>query len=123
MCVVAALALHRNNHQSINVLSSIISTNFRRESHTLIDLDVLDDEVAGVETLGVGVGLGVLEETEEEFSGLDGPASPGDTEGLAYCSCLLASMAIMLDCDAVSKLPRWDLTPPACLSVVQCHVP
>lgn len=30
----------------------------------LVDLDVLDDQVAGVETLGVGVGLGVLEETE-----------------------------------------------------------
>lgn len=26
----------------------------------LVDLDVLDDEVAGVETLGIGVGLGVL---------------------------------------------------------------
>lgn len=62
---------------------SIISTNFRRESHTLIDLDVLDDEVAGVEALGVGVGFGVLEETEEEVGGLDGPAGLGDAEGLA----------------------------------------
>ena len=30
----------------------------------LVDLDVLDDQVAGVETLDVGVGLSVLEETE-----------------------------------------------------------
>lgn len=51
---------------------------------SLVDLDVLDDEVAGVETLGVGVGFGVLQETDEELGGLDGPASPADTELLAY---------------------------------------
>jgi hypothetical protein len=50
----------------------------------LVDLDVLDDQVAGVETLGVGVGLSILEETEEELGGLDGPASLGDAESLAY---------------------------------------
>jgi hypothetical protein len=49
----------------------------------LVDLDVLDDEVGGVETLGVSVGLGVLEETEQELGGLGGPASAGDTELLA----------------------------------------
>lgn len=27
----------------------------------LVDLDVLDDQVAGIETLGISVGLGVLE--------------------------------------------------------------
>lgn len=50
----------------------------------LVDLDVLDDQVAGVETLGISVGLGVLEETEKELGGLDGPSSLGDTELLAY---------------------------------------
>jgi hypothetical protein len=50
----------------------------------LVDLDVLDDQVAGVETLGVGVGLCVLEESEEDLGGLYGPASPGDTESLAW---------------------------------------
>ena len=50
----------------------------------LVDLDVLDDQVAGIETLGIGVGLGVLEETEQVLSGLDGPSSLGDTELLAY---------------------------------------
>jgi hypothetical protein len=50
----------------------------------LVDLDVLDDQVAGVQTLGVGVGLGVLEEADEDLSGLDGPAGLGDTESLAY---------------------------------------
>lgn len=50
----------------------------------LVDLDVLDDQVAGVETLGISVGLGVLEETEEELGRLDGPSCLGDTELLAY---------------------------------------
>lgn len=45
----------------------------------LVDLDVLDNEVTGVETLGVGVGLSVLEEVGEESGGLDGPASLADT--------------------------------------------
>jgi hypothetical protein len=30
----------------------------------LVDLDVLDDQVTGIETLGVGVGFGVLQETK-----------------------------------------------------------
>jgi hypothetical protein len=51
----------------------------------LVDLDVLDDQAAGIETLGVGVGLGVLEETEEELGRLYRPAGPGDTESLACC--------------------------------------
>jgi hypothetical protein len=49
----------------------------------LVDLDVLDDQVAGVETLGVGVGLSVLEQAKDELGALDGPAGPGDTESLA----------------------------------------
>lgn len=49
----------------------------------LVDLDVLDKEVTGVETLGVSVGLGVLEEVEEEVGGLDGPAGLADTPLLA----------------------------------------
>ena len=49
----------------------------------LVDLDVLDDQIASVEALGVGVGFGVTEETEEELGRLDGPASFRDTECLA----------------------------------------
>lgn len=49
----------------------------------LVDLDVLDDEGTGVEALGIGVGLGVLQEAEDELGGLDGPASAGDAELLA----------------------------------------
>lgn len=50
----------------------------------LVDLDVLDDEVAGVEALGISVGLSVLEQTEQELGRLDGPAGLGDTKLLAY---------------------------------------
>lgn len=57
----------------------------------LVDLDVLYDKVTGIEALGIGVGLSVLEETEKELSRLDGPASAGDTEGLAY---IIKSVAI-----------------------------
>ena len=49
----------------------------------LVDLDVLDDQVAGVEALGVGVGLGVAEEREKVLSRLYGPPGTGDTELLA----------------------------------------
>lgn len=51
---------------------------------SLVDLDVLDNEGASVETLGVGIGLSVLEETEKVLGRLDGPAGTGDTESLAY---------------------------------------
>jgi len=54
----------------------------------LVDLDVLDDQVASVETLGIGVGLGVLEEAEEELGGLHGPAGTGNAPLLA---CLFES--------------------------------
>jgi len=50
---------------------------------SLVDLDVLDNKSTGVETLGISVGLSVLEETEEELGGLLGPSSLGDTELLA----------------------------------------
>jgi hypothetical protein len=52
----------------------------------LVDLDVLDNKGTGVETLGVSVGLGVLEEVGEEVSGLDGPAGAADTPLLALSS-------------------------------------
>jgi hypothetical protein len=66
----------------------------------LVDLDVLDDQVAGVETLGVGVGLSVLEETEEELGRLDGPAGARDTPLLA---CLPPQSAPLLH--VMSKSP------------------
>lgn len=52
----------------------------------LVDLDVLDNQVASVKTLSIGVGLGVLQELEEELGRLDGPSSAGDTPLLACSS-------------------------------------
>lgn len=46
---------------------------------SLVDLDVLDNQIASVETLRISVGLGVLEQTEQELSRLDGPAGFRDT--------------------------------------------
>jgi hypothetical protein len=50
---------------------------------SLVDLNVLDEEVAGIEAFGIGIGLGVLEQIEKELGGLDRPAGLGDTELLA----------------------------------------
>jgi hypothetical protein len=65
---------------------------------------VLDDQVAGIETLGVGVGLSVLEETEEELGRLDGPAGLGDTERLA-CVLLLAAILALRGASKFSIVP------------------
>ena len=46
----------------------------------LVDLDMLDDQVASVQAFGVGIRFGVFEETEEELGGLFGPAGFGDAE-------------------------------------------
>jgi hypothetical protein len=50
---------------------------------SLVNLDALDNKGTGVETLGVGVGLSVLEEVDQELGRLDRPAGLGDTELLA----------------------------------------
>lgn len=61
---------------------------------SLVNLDALDNKVASVETLGVGVGLSVLEEVDQELGGLDGPAGLGDTELLAWKRELSAGCSI-----------------------------
>lgn len=50
----------------------------------LVDLDVLDDQVTGVEAFGVGVCFGVFEEGKEEFGRFLGPAGAGDAELFAF---------------------------------------
>jgi hypothetical protein len=50
---------------------------------SLVDLDVLYDQIAGVEALSIGVRFSIAEETEQELGGLDGPAGLGDAELLA----------------------------------------
>lgn len=49
----------------------------------LVDLNVLDDQVVGVEALGISVRLGVLEQTKEEFGGLDWVSGFRDAKVLA----------------------------------------
>ena len=46
----------------------------------LVDLDVLHDQVGGIEPFDVGIGFGVLEEAEQEFGGFDGMTGFGDAE-------------------------------------------
>ena len=46
----------------------------------LVDLDVLNDQVSSVKALDIGVGFGVLKESEEEFGGLDWVTGSRDTE-------------------------------------------
>lgn len=41
----------------------------------LLNTDVLDDEVLNGNVLGLGVGLGVLEQVQDELDGLDGPST------------------------------------------------
>lgn len=51
---------------------------------SLVDLDVGDNEVGGVQSLHEGVRLSVAEETEKELGRLYRPAGTGDTELLSY---------------------------------------
>jgi hypothetical protein len=60
----------------------------------LVDLDVLDDQVAGVQALGVGVCFGVLEEREQECGGLLGPAGAGDAELFACVRGFVSYMSL-----------------------------
>jgi len=67
--------------ETYTTVSTVCSSTLLRG---LVDLDVLNDQVAGIETLGVCVCLGVLEETKKELGGLDWPSSAGNTKLLAY---------------------------------------
>lgn len=42
---------------------------------SLLDHNVADDELLGLESLGLSVGLGVLEKGKEELDRLDGPST------------------------------------------------
>jgi hypothetical protein len=80
----------------------------------LVDLDVLNDQVAGIETLGVCVCFGVLQETEKEFSRLDGPSGTGDTELLSYTNSstlpdVLTKAIILVPCAARPVPPAYRL--------------
>lgn len=58
---------------------------------SLVDLDVLDDEIAGIKALGVRIRLRILEKSKEEVGGLDGPATLGSTERLCLSAATSAA--------------------------------
>lgn len=86
----------------------------------LVDLDVLDNQSTSVETLGIGVGLSVLEEVEDVLGGLDGPAGSGDTELLALSSAagtasvaahgngLLVALDVLKELNSTLEFPAVD---------------
>jgi hypothetical protein len=76
----------------------------------LVDLNVLDDQVAGVESLSVGVCLCVLEKTKEKLGGLDGPTGTRDTKCLAYIPITSSAFALPSD---TSYFPMINATYPA----------
>jgi len=51
---------------------------------SLVDLDVLDDEIAGVEAFGICIRFCVLKKTEEEFGGFNRPTTFRGTECFSY---------------------------------------
>ena len=51
---------------------------------SLVDLDMLNDEVTRIQALCIRVRLSVLKEGEEMFSRFDRPSGAGDTELLSY---------------------------------------
>ena len=58
----------------------------------LVDLNALDNQVAGIETFSVGVGFGVLEQADEEFGGFLGPAGFADAELFACTECIPSAL-------------------------------
>ena len=62
----------------------------------LVDLDMLHDEIARVETLGICVRFGVFEEAEQELGGFDGPAGFGDAELFAYSTTIPSQYRICI---------------------------
>lgn len=81
----------------------------------LVDLDVLDDQVAGVQALGVGIGLSILEQREQELSGLDGPTGLADAELLAFIpqppSVFMSYASSHMACDVVYRYVPWAVRP------------
>ena len=79
----------RQNHLDVTRITHIrIDASVRPVRPTsllrrLVDLDMLDDEIAGIETLGVGVGFGVLEQRDQVGGGFLWPARLGDAEFFA----------------------------------------
>lgn len=87
---------------------------------SLVDLDALNNEVSGIETLGVGIGLSVLKEGEDVLSRLHGPASLGDAELLA-CIDEKHKLVLMSQIRAMNPvIPVPDIPPSSSKSCISC---
>ena len=53
---------------------------------SLVDLDVFNDQIVSIQTLGNGIGLGVFQQIQNEFDGLNGPSALSDTKFLGLRS-------------------------------------
>lgn len=51
---------------------------------SLVDLNVLNDQIPGIEALRIGIGFCVSKEPEQELSRLDWPPSESDAEWFSY---------------------------------------
>lgn len=51
---------------------------------SLIDLDMLDDEIAGVESFGIGIRFSIFQERKKVFGRFDWPSGTSDTKCLSY---------------------------------------
>ena len=57
-------------------------------------MDVLDDQIASIKALGVGIGFGVLEKRQEKLGGLNWMTCAGDTK-LFPCRQNVVSLEIL----------------------------
>ena len=62
----------RGNCRTYTTVSTVCATTLLR---SLVDLNMLDDQGAGVKTFGVGVGFGVFEQAQQKLSRFDWPSS------------------------------------------------
>lgn len=87
---------------------------------SVVNLNVLDDEITSVKTLGIGVRFGVLEEAKNKLGRLYRPAGTVDTELLAlggvasaasitaHGDCLLLKLDILKKGNSALELPSVD---------------
>lgn len=78
----------------------------------LVDLDMLDGQDVNVQSLGLGIAFGVLEEREQKVGALFGPASLRHAPGLSLGASANASLeaaewnALLLGLDVLEKALR-----------------
>ena len=62
---------------------------------SLVDLDVLDDQISGIKAFDVRVCFSVFQQAEQELGRLDGPSCARDTE-LLSCNIIQSAFAFQV---------------------------